>query len=94
MGILAAKEVVSRTVAGETLLVPIGKNAVDLDCVFLLNKVGTYLWTLLDGSRDRRQLCDALNEKFEVPPGKDLGADVDRFLAELTRRGLLSEPRP
>jgi hypothetical protein len=89
MGVLAAKEVVSRSVAGETLLVPIGARAVDLDRIFLLNKVGTYLWTLLDGTRTRDDLCAAVRDRFDVPDRRDSDADVDRFLAALLERGLL-----
>ena len=80
----------SRNVGGETLLVPIRSRAVDLDRVFLhSNKVGTFLWSLLDGTRSREQLCHALQDRFAVPDQRDLGSDVDRFLAALTARGLL-----
>ena len=85
----AAKEVVSRTIAGETLLVPVGARAVALDRIFLLNKVGAFLWPHLDGTRTRAQLISLVGEKFAVPEGRDVGADVDKFLAALDERGLL-----
>jgi hypothetical protein len=87
-GPVAARQVVARTIAGETLLVPVGARAVAMDRIFLLNKVGSFLWNQLDGQRGREELCALVRSRFAVPEGRDLGADVDRFLDELRARGL------
>jgi hypothetical protein len=85
---VAAPHVVSRTVAGETLLVPVKSGTAALDYIFLLNKVGAFLWQQLDGKRGRDELCRLLRERFAVPEGHDVGVDVDQFLAALEARGL------
>jgi len=84
-----AKGVIARHVAGETVLVPTRVNVATFDNVYLLSKVGAFLWQQLDGTRDRQALCQLVRDKYAVPADRDVDADVDTFLTELDRRGLL-----
>ncbi len=84
-----APGVVARNVGGEVVLVPTRVSVAQFDRIFLLSRVGAFLWPLLDGTRDRDELCRLVRERFEVPATVDVGKDVDAFLAGLTERGLL-----
>ncbi|HXU73805.1 MAG TPA: PqqD family protein [Polyangia bacterium] len=84
-----APGVVARNIGGETVLVPTRANVAQFDRIFLLSRVGAFLWPLLDGSRDRDELCRLVRERFAVPSDADVAKDVDEFLAGLTSRGLL-----
>lgn len=86
-----APGVVARNIGGETVLVPTRADIASFDRIFLLSRVGAFLWPLLDGTRDRDELCRLVRERFEVPPEVDVGKDVDTFLAALTARGLVTE---
>jgi hypothetical protein len=59
--------------------------------VFLLSKVGGFLWQQLDGTRDRDELCRLVHERFAVASTHDVSRDVDTFLGELAKRGLLAQ---
>ncbi|MCU1277533.1 MAG: hypothetical protein JWM53_1079 [bacterium] len=85
-----APGVVARKVGGEVVLVPTRTDVTRFDRIFLLSRVGAYLWPLLDGTRDREALCGLVREHYAVPAEVDVGRDVDAFLAALTTRGLLS----
>jgi hypothetical protein len=85
-----APGVIARHVGGETVLVPTRVDVVDFKSVFLLSKVGAFLWQQLDGARDRAELCRLVRDRYAVPAERDVAADVDTFLAELARRGLLA----
>jgi hypothetical protein len=85
-----AAGVVARNVGGETVLVPTRADIAKFDRIFLLSKVGAFLWPLLDGTRDRGELCRLVRERFEVPGTIDVDKDVDTFLDELSRRGLIA----
>jgi hypothetical protein len=87
----AAKGVVARNVGGETVLVPIKVGVANFENVYLLSQVGAFLWAHLDGTRDRDQLCQLITAKFRVPEGRNVAADVDTFISELARRGLVVE---
>lgn len=85
-----APGVVARNVGGETVLVPTRADIASFDRIFLLSRVGAFLWPLLDGTRDRDELCRLVRERYEVPAEVDVGKDVDSFLAALTARGLVA----
>lgn len=85
-----AAGVVARNVEGEIVLVPTRVDVAQFHSIFLLSKVGAFLWERLDGQRDRDELCRMVRERYEVPAERDVGADVDGFLVELARRGLLA----
>jgi len=89
---LKGEGIVSRTVAGETVLVPIARNVAHFDRAFTLNRVGAFLWAHLDGQRDRAQLAQLVRDQFAVPAERDVDGDVEHFLAALTERGLLQVP--
>ena len=86
-----APGVVARTVGGETVLVPTRADVASFDRIYVLSRVGAFLWPLLDGTRNRDELCRLVRERYDVPAGADVGKDVDAFLSELARRGLVAE---
>ena len=85
-----APGVVARKVGGEIVLVPTRADIASFDRIFLLSRVGAFLWPLLDGTRDRDELCRLVRERYEVPAEIDVGKDVDTFVAELERRRLVA----
>lgn len=80
---------VHREVLGEAVLVPTAQSVADFERTFAINRVGSIVWQHLDGARDADALCAILREKFAVPDGHDLRADVDRFLSALVERKLV-----
>lgn len=86
-------DVVQREVAGELFLVPIRGHLADLQELFVLNEVGHWLWSRLDGTLSLATLTDQLVTEFEVdrPQAQD---DVDAFIRQLDEAGLLQELTP
>jgi hypothetical protein len=84
-----APGVIARHVGGETVLVPTRQGVAEFDNVYLLSRVGAFLWQHLDGRHDHDELCDLVREHYRVPPERDVAGDVKLFLGELSRRGLL-----
>ena len=82
--------VITRNVGGELVLVPTRAGVADFKNIYILSRVGAFLWQHLDGRRDRDELCRLIRERYAVPPERDVGADIDTFLGELGRRGLLA----
>jgi hypothetical protein len=81
---------VTRTIADETLVVPIRADAADLDSIFVLNEVGAAIWALLDTETGLDPIAVTLSRRFEVEPAK-ARADAERFLAMLRESGLVVE---
>lgn len=75
-------DVVSRNVAGETVVVPICRGVADLDAIYTFNGVGTQLWMLLKENRTERELSAFVEQRFAIGP-EQAQLDVRSFLAEL-----------
>lgn len=59
---------VLREIAGETLLVPAGKTALDLNGMLTLNETGAALWRMLPEAADAEALTQGLLQEFEGAP--------------------------
>ena len=81
---------VMQNVGGENLLVPIGGQVLDTNGLVTLNATGRCLWELLAQDRSAEELAGVLTEKFEVDLQR-ARADVQAFLEEITRIGLLEK---
>jgi hypothetical protein len=85
-------DVLLRRVAGEHLLVPIRRNAADLQAIFALNGIGVYVWELLDGERTLEAVLTAILERYEV--GADQAKqDLGSFIARLSEAGIVERRR-
>ena len=79
---------VLRKIAGDLLLVPTGKTALDLNGMLMLNEAGAYLWQKLPESSDEAALVDAFMAEYEVTPAV-AQQDVSEFLAQLRALGIV-----
>jgi hypothetical protein len=80
--------IVSREVAGETIVVPICRGVGDLDSVYTFNPVGRSLWRLLEQGHSIEELADWVATHYEVD-AKQAFLDVQSYLAELQEIGLV-----
>jgi hypothetical protein len=82
------KDLVTRCVAGETIIVPIKGNVGDLDSIYTLNEVGTVIWGLIDGKKRLDQIIEAIYSAYEVT-SEVAKKDVIDFLNTLETAGLI-----
>lgn len=81
-------ELVTRRIAGETIIVPVRSHVGDLESIYSLNETASFLWELIDGRRTVRQLADALVEQYDVSPDQAM-ADVAELAESLEPAGLV-----
>jgi len=81
-------DLVTRDIAGETIIVPIKSNVGDLNSIFTLNEIGTMIWGLIDGKRSVSEIAEAICKTYEVKP-EDAEKDILEFLDALKESGLL-----
>ena len=75
-------EFVLREIAGDLLLVPAGKTALDFNGMITLNEMGGEIWKMLPQVADEDELISRLLEEYEVQEDV-LRRDVEAFLGEL-----------
>src|SRR5262249_31552977 len=82
--------VVSREVAGETLVVPVRGGVGDLDSIFSFNPVGSDLWELLKTSTSIQEMTNWVVDHYEVTAAQ-ASRDIEAFVAELSGSGLIHQ---
>jgi hypothetical protein len=84
------KNIVSREIAGETILVPIRGKLADMQNIFTLNTVGAYIWDQLDGTKSLVQILESLLDHFEVSR-QEAEKDILEFIDHTSVAGLTAE---
>jgi hypothetical protein len=85
---IRSRTVVSRTVAGETLIVPVRGKVGDLASIYSFNGTGSLIWQLLDAPHGLADLIDAVAQEYAVSPER-ADNDVTRFLDDMLSVGLV-----
>lgn len=83
-----AKEFVCREIAGEYILVPVGKTAQEFSGMINLNATAHFVWEWLDKVSCRDELLEKMLENFEIDE-QEAGADVDEFIGQLLENGFI-----
>jgi Coenzyme PQQ synthesis protein D (PqqD) len=86
--LVRSSSIVSREVAGETIVVPICRGVGDLDSVYTFNSVGKSLWHLLEQGRTAEELAIWVATQYAVT-AEQAASDVQGYLAELQEVGLI-----
>lgn len=82
------KELIKRQIAGDTVLVPVGKTVLEANGLFVLNEVGAFLWDKLPAAENEADLLQAVLEEYEVEPSA-AQKDIRAFLDTLRQMGIL-----
>lgn len=82
------KELIKREIAGDTVLVPVGRTVLETNGLFVLNELGSYLWDLLPAAADESALVTAVLKEYQVDEAT-ARADIRAFLASLRELDIL-----
>lgn len=81
-------DLVTRLIAGETIIVPIRDGVGDLNAIYTLNEVGTRIWQLIDGQTRVEQMVEAITAEYEVPE-EEAEKDIVGYLDSLEAARLI-----
>lgn len=82
------KELIKREIAGDTILVPVGKSVYDSNGLFMLNELGAFIWEQLPGADTEAEICDAVLSQYDAP-AETVREDVAAFLETLRSMGIV-----
>ena len=82
------KELIKRQIAGETILVPVGKTIFDSNGLFVLNELGGFIWDLLPEVETEEEICSAILEQYEVS-AEEAAKDIADFLQQLKKKNII-----
>jgi hypothetical protein len=86
-------EFVTRSIAGETLVVPVRGQVGDLDSIYHLNEVGAFIWEQCDGRKSVSQVVEAVRGEFEVALDQ-AEKETSEFIAALEAAGMIEPSGP
>lgn len=72
------KNMVSRVIAGETILLPIVRTSKEMNAIYSLNKSAACVWELIDGKKSVADIKESLTEKYDAAP-----SEVEKKVATL-----------
>ena len=85
--------VVSRVIAGETLIVPVRRGVADLASLFSFNQVGSTIWEAIEKPRTVDELVTLVADAYDVTPEK-AREDIEVFLNEAQAAGIVQMVGP
>ena len=77
-----------RQVAGSSIIVAVGDEAVNFDGIKTLNETGAFLWKQLETETNEETIVKALMDEYEVDE-ETAKADVSEFVNLLINNGLI-----
>ena len=78
------KELIKREIAGDTILVPVGKTVYDSNGLFVLNELGAFIWDLLPNVDTQEEICQAILKEYEVSE-EEVRKDIAEFMNQLQK---------
>lgn len=82
------KELIKREIAGDTILVPVGKSVYDSHGLYMLNELAAFLWENLPEAENETALLNAVLEEYEIDEETAL-QDIREFLGDLRKLGII-----
>jgi hypothetical protein len=82
------REVVSRQIEGELVIVPIRRGVGDLNSLYTLNPVGSALWEFMNEGHTIPEMVNRVCDEFEVTTAQ-AKADIQAFLDSLLEEKLI-----
>ncbi len=89
---MRSQSVVSRRVAGETLIVPVRGKVGDLASIYSFNETGSLIWQSLEVPKGLSELITTVENEYAVEQ-EQAERDVMQFLNDMLSVGLV-EARP
>ena len=77
-----------RQVAGSSIIVAVGDEAVNFDGIKTLNETGAFLWKKIEQGMDEENIVKALMDEYEVDE-ETAKNDVGEFVKLLINNGLI-----
>lgn len=83
-----SSDIVAREIADEFLLVPISRKTSDVESIYALNKVATFIWNNINGKNNTGDILKEILKNFEISE-KEAEEDIKELLNNLEQLGAI-----
>lgn len=81
-------EYIMRNIAGDDVLVPIGKTINNFNGLIILNEMAKFIWEKMPQAKDEEELLNYILDEYEVER-EVAKADLDEFLEMLKKENII-----
>ena len=85
-----SKEFILREIAGEYILVPVGKTALTFNGLVTVNEVGALIWGMLEKGSDVSTIVNGILDEYDVDE-QTATADVLEFISYLKSNTIIDD---
>lgn len=78
------KNMVTRVIDQETVLLPVFRSSEELDCIYSLNKSASRVWQLIDGKRTAEEIKKQILEEF-ASTKEEAGKNLEKLFKDLEK---------
>lgn len=82
------KELIKREIAGDTILVPVGKTVYDSNGLFVLNEFAAFIWDILPDSETEEEIVEKILEEYEAS-AEEVAKDTAEFIEKLRKMDII-----
>lgn len=86
------KEFVLREIAGDYVIIPVGKTVIEFNGLITVNEVGVSIWNMLQNEITFDQIVQGILNEYEVEESV-AREDIREFLDQLIDGGILTEDK-
>lgn len=86
------KEFVLREIAGDYVIIPVGKTVIEFNGLITVNEVGVSIWNMLQNEVTFDQIVQGILNEYEVEENV-AREDIREFLDQLIDGGILTEDK-
>ena len=86
------KEFVLREIAGDYVIIPVGKTVIEFNGLITVNEVGVSIWNMLQNEVTFDQIFQGILNEYEVEESV-AREDIREFLDQLIDGGILTEDK-
>ena len=86
------KEFVLREIAGDYVIIPVGKTVIEFNGLNTVNEVGVSIWNMLQNEVTFDQIVQGILNEYEVEESV-AREDIREFLDQLIDGGILTEDK-
>jgi len=79
-----------RQVAGNSIVIAVGDEALNFNGIITINGAGTFLWEKLAEGADKNELLSAMLAEYDIDE-ETASKDIDEFIEKLKKADLLCE---
>ena len=82
------KELIARNIAGDVILVPVGKAVYENNGLFALSELGAFIWQRLPEAVDQEEILRDVLRVYEVSE-EQARQDLEEFLQQLRKMEII-----